>query len=566
MPELVDTLKTIHLLHGTSAVLRIFAARRFPIAAALTRICFINPERSEVTEDELCATLDHILGAAREIGHEEEDSDRFQEDSKQYLEQWSNLRGANWFSVHADPSGLKYYRLTAAGREAHTILASIEAGRSVSTESRLKRFIDLTNDLSTRASGSPDRRIGELKTQIQRAEREIAGIERTGRVEVMPEREVIAEFEELLRLHGAIGTDLDQVRALMAQHRASTQDIVMTSEAPKGQLLDLVFVEEDRVRGTDEYASLDAFRQLLTDDQLRMATREKVEELKHHPVIHKRFIATGKAPARFDGAVESFFDRSRKIDAEFNGYYEQLRGIVVREDIDEMRAVSRTHKVLGARFVDVRDRLAPSPRDPRLKGIGIVLPGTAFKPHPTADIRFPANLAERAQSVPPADAEDDESVPDAFEREMRRQAHITRSQLKLRIALARKRVGKEAVRLSDVLSLFPLRYGLLELNAFIELAIQHVPSRFDPVQISVTRLIDEHEDPVGLSTCTFFDPIFLSRGEPGTGIEDVHCLVPENAAVDESLLLAIEQDGLEASLRSVIDKVCAVETMTQGEQ
>ena len=557
MPELLDTLKAIHLLHGSSAVLRIFAARRFPIAAALTRICFINPERSEVAEDELCATLDRLLNAARAIDIEAAEDTRIQDDPKSYLEQWSNLRGAHWFSVHAAPSGLKHYRLTAAGREAHTILASVEAGRSVSTESRLKRFVDLAGDLSARASGSPDRRIGELKTQIQRAEREIAEIERTGRVEVMPERELVAEFEELLRLHGAIGADLDQVRELMGQHRASTQDIVMTSEAPKGRLLDLVFSEEDKVRETDEYASLDAFRQLLTDDQLRLATRRRVEELKRHPAIHKRFIATGKAPARFDGAVESFFDRSRKIDAEFTGYYEQLRGIVVREDIDEMRAVSRTHKSLGARFVDLRDRLAPTPRDPRLKGVGIVLPGTALKPHPTADIRFPANLAARARPAPPADATDDESDPGAFEREMRRQAHIARAQLKLRIALARKRVGRDDVRLSEVLALFPLKYGRLELNAFIELAVQHLPSRFDPERIAVIRLIDQHEDPIGLGTCTFFDPVFLPSGVHGAGIEDIHCLVPDAVSIDPEAWWAIEKDGLRACLSAMLDRVRA---------
>ena len=33
----------------------------------------------------------------------------------------------------------------------------------------------------------------------------------------------------------------------------------MISDAPKGQLLDLVFGEEDKVRETDEFASLDAF-------------------------------------------------------------------------------------------------------------------------------------------------------------------------------------------------------------------------------------------------------------------------------------------------------------------
>jgi len=44
MPEVFETLKTIDFLYGNSAVLRIFASPRFPIAASLARICFINPE------------------------------------------------------------------------------------------------------------------------------------------------------------------------------------------------------------------------------------------------------------------------------------------------------------------------------------------------------------------------------------------------------------------------------------------------------------------------------------------------------------------------------------------
>ena len=562
MPELVDTLTAIHRLHGASSVLRIFAAERFPIAAALTRICFINPERSDVLEDELCPVLDALLLAARRIDRQEGKDTHIQDDAKLYLEQWSSVRGAHWYSVHADPSGLRRYRLTPVGREAHTILASIEAGRSVATESRLKRFIDLANDLSARASGDPDRRITELKAQIARAEREIAEIERTGRVEAMPEREVIAEFEELLRLHGAIGADLDQVRALMAQHRGRTQDMVMTSDAPKGQLLDIVFAHEDDVRGTDEYASLDAFRQLLTDDQLRVSTRAKVDEIKRHPAIHARFIATGKAPARFDGAVESFFDRSRRIDAELTGYYEQLRGIVVREDIDEMRAVSRAHKALGARFVALRDHVAPSPRDARLRGVGIVLPGVALKAHPTADIRFPADLAARARPAPPPGIGDDESDSEAFARDMRREAHIAPAQLKLRIALARKHAGAAEVRLSEVLSLFPLRYGLAELNAYIELAVRHVPSRFDPALTAVARLTDEREDPVGLTVCTYFDPTFLADGEPGVGIEDIHCLTPMHPATDPAARVAMEEDALLVRLSAAIARAGGRERRT----
>jgi hypothetical protein len=464
------------------------------------------------------------------------------------------LRGAHWFSVHIDRSGLKLFRLTSSGREAHTLLTSIEAGRSVSAESRLKRFIDLANDLAARTSGVPARRIRDLKDQIGRAEKEIATIERTGQVEPLPEREIVAGFEELLRIHGAIGADLDQVRELVARHRSATQDIVMTSDAPKGQLLDLVFSEEDKVRETDEFASLNALRQLLTDDQLRTAIRRKVEELKSHPAIYRRFIAAGKMPARFDGAVESFFDRSRRIDSEFTGYYEQLRGIVVREHIDEMRAVSKTHRTLGKRYIELRDKIKPSPRDRRLQGIGIVLTGTALRPHPTADIRFPTNLAKRAKVAPSVDGTRDESDAEAFKREMRCQTYVAHEQLKLRIALARMKYGRGEVRLSEVLHLFALKFGLFELNAFIELAIQDVPSRFDPGLIAATRLIDEFEDPLGQRTCTFFDPIFLESGEPGQGIEAISCRLPDDRLIDEDTWAGLEEDGVRALVRQLIGR------------
>jgi hypothetical protein len=464
------------------------------------------------------------------------------------------LRGPHWFSVHVDRSGLKFYRLTSSGREAHTLLASIEAGRSVSTESRLKRFIDLANDLAARTSGVPDRRIRDLKEQIARGEKEIATIERTGQVEPLPEREIVAGFEELLRIHGAIGADLDQVRELVARHRSATQDLVMTSDSPKGQLLDLVFSEEDKVRETDEFASLDAFRQLLTDDQLRSATRRKVEELKGHPAIYRRFIAAGKMPARFDGAVESFFDRSRRIDSEFTGYYEQLRGIVVREDIDEMRAVSRTHRTLGKRFIELRDRIKPSPRDRRLQGVGLVLPGNALKPHPTADIRFPTNMARRSRVAPALDGADEKADAEAFKRDMRRQTYVAEEQLKLRIALARMKSGHAEVRLSEVLHLFALKFGLFELNAFIEMAVQHVPSRFDPNLIAATRLIDEFEDPLGQRTCTFFDPVFLETGDPGQGIDAISCLVPNDDLVEDGTWMELEIAGVKAVIQRLIGR------------
>src|SRR5262245_26258680 len=172
MPELLDTLKAIDSLYANSPILRIFSSLRFPIAASLARICFINPEVSEATEEQLCATLEQLLSVARELDVTRDGETRIQDDPKQYLDQWSSLRGAHWFSVHIDRSGLRFYRLTAAGREAHTLLASMEAGRSVSTESRLKRFIDLANDLAARTSGIPDRRIRDLKDLIARAEKE----------------------------------------------------------------------------------------------------------------------------------------------------------------------------------------------------------------------------------------------------------------------------------------------------------------------------------------------------------------------------------------------------------
>ena len=110
------------------------------------------------------------------------------------------------------------------------------------------------------------------------------------------------------------------------------------------------------------------------------------------------------------------------------------------------------------------------------------------------------------------------------------------------------------MRLSHVLRLFPLKFGLFELNAFIELAVQHVPSRFDVTRIAVTRLIDEFEDPLGQRTCTFFDPAFLEEGESGHGIEAINCRLPDDSLIDDGTWAALEEGGVKARLQRLIDR------------
>jgi hypothetical protein len=103
-----------------------------------------------------------------------------------------------------------------------------------------------------------------------------------------------------------------------------------------------------------------------------------------------------------------------------------------------------------------------------------------------------------------------------------------------------------------VLDLFPLQYGLLELNAFIELAVQHMPSSFNARRVSVTRLIDEYEDPVGRRTCTYFDPVLLPAGPPGAGIEQIHCLLPEEGVADTGSTDSLEEGCLRDQVRRLI--------------
>jgi hypothetical protein len=149
----------------------------------------------------------------------------------------------------------------------------------------------------------------------------------------------------------------------------------------------------------------------------------------------------------------------------------------------------------------------------------------------------------------------DESDAEAFKREMQRQTYVAQEQLKLRIALARMKSGRAEVRLSEVLHLFALKFGLFELNAFIELAVQHVPSRFDGGLVAAARLIDEFEDPLGQRTCTFFDPVFLEAGQPGQGIDAISCRLPDDQLIDDGIWTRLEADGLTALVQQLIGRV-----------
>ena len=127
-------------------------------------------------------------------------------------------------------------------------------------------------------------------------------------------------------------------------------------------------------------------------------------------------------------------------------------------------------------------------------------------------------------------------------------------------------MDRHDIHLSDILALFPLKYGLLELSAYLELAVRHHPSKFDPGRVTATRLIDEFEDPAGRTICTFFDPLFLSHGKPGAGLDAINCRLPDEARIDPAELLQIESQGFEGQLRIMINEFLSETKTPVGEE
>lgn len=158
----------------------------------------------------------------------------------------------------------EWYELTSAAITALRFLGSLDASRSVATESRLALVIQQLVQLARQTDADPRSRLAELEDQRSRIDAQIAALN-DGKVEVLDDARALERAREIIALADELAEDFRHVRDDFQYLDRDFRERIIDDERGRGALLEALFAGVDVIATSESGRSFDAFWQLLTD-------------------------------------------------------------------------------------------------------------------------------------------------------------------------------------------------------------------------------------------------------------------------------------------------------------
>lgn len=439
-----------HLLELPAA--QLIRARNGAMILGFFHRAFKQGHRLSIQEGELRAFLESHLD---ELRHEQ--LFLVEKSAAEYLDEWCGPH-AGWLKKYypdATTSGEAVFELTSAAEKALLWIESLIDSGFVGTESRLERIFSEVREILTLSTRDPKERLRVLREDAQRIEHEIARIESTGEVETLSpvllnerfhwllatSRELLGDFRQVEENFKAIGLEVAE------RHTApdATRGVVL------GHMLDAYEVLRQSPQGESFYAF---WRLLLAQDrqdEFRAAVERAYEleelapELKANRLLNQllhRLLDEGqkvvKSNERMAGNLRRVLETTRL------GEHRHMRELI--REIQTAALRCKEQPPLEEDFFEIDDSpriFATMSRDPWQPG---------------------AELS----AILAVEVDEGEDNRDKL-LSLRNQPHIE-------IAVLRRNVEsvlseKSDARLDEILEVYPLKYGVLEVLGYVAVAL-----------------------------------------------------------------------------------------------
>ena len=393
------------------------------------------------------------------------------------------------------------------------ILSEIGSDQGFIATSSLSSLTERVSRVVARLSGDETRQIEELETRKREIEAEIAQLKARG-AQPMTDRERQTEIGGLLADIARIRAGFSEVPGARRRINRENQELFLETDAAPGAALDVFWERQKAWEQSGEAAILESLRHLYTDVTRSQLTQASLE-------IIARDCADILAPqdrARVAGFLPDMLEISNDISIEIAGIWRSVRAYLSSPDYTARREESRALKAADEAIARVRNELRPSPRDTRLREVGLALT-MPLRTSPLTDLRLtlepPEGPAEARKNAPAARdaAEEEARTRRELAEENARSLYLGVRSLKARIADA---MGEaESVTLAEVLRRFPPRYGRHEIACYLDLAASQVPSSLAPGNSFVIRLTERGR----VSAANVPNPVFHRSGPIGKGFE-----------------------------------------------
>ena len=458
------TLKTLRQMHPAW---RLLAADSAPFIAGFLHRTFLEPNIRTLPQQDLLSRLQDYLYFLQE----QHGGKAFSQSARHYLDDWSSDDHGWLRKYYPADSDEPHYDITPATEKALDWLGSLGKQEFVGTESRLMMVFALLREMAEGAEVDPQARITELEKRKAQIDSDIQRV-REGQVLLLDATQIKDRFLQMAGMARGLLSDFRAVEQNFRDLDRMVRERIATWEGGKGKLLEEIFGDRDVIADSDQGKSFRAFWDFLMSPARQGELSElfgsvyaldAVQELspdRRLLRIHYDWMEAGEVAQRTVARLS-----------------EQLRRYLDDQALGENRRIMRLIRELEQSALAVRKQppgQAWMDLDEPAPAVNLALDrplfSPAFKPKLTEQI-----VTEGGQDIP-ADA-------------LFQQTYVDKAQLAAAIRWSLQ--TRHQVSLAELTQDFPLRHGLTEVIAYLNLAAESDKAVIDDAHQQTLLWTDE---------------------------------------------------------------------------
>jgi hypothetical protein len=446
---------TLDAMRQSHPAWRLLCAEHAPLVASFLHRVFIEPNVRIMSQADLAEALEDELFALRErLGKSE-----FPKTAVDYLNDWTSVDRGWLRKFYPQGSDEPFFDLTPATEKAIAWLVTLSDRSFVGTESRLLTLFELLKQMGEGSETDPQVRIAELQKRRDEIDVEIERV-RSGKITLLDVTALKDRFQQFVQLARELLADFREVEHNFRNLDRRVRERIALWEGSKGALLEEIMGERDVIADSDQGRSFRAFwdflmsssrQEELTSLLERVLSLVAISELKPDPRIRR---------VHYDWLEAG--EHTQRTVAELS---KQLRRFLDdRAWLENRRIMDILHKI-EAKALALRASL-PS---------GSVMSIAELTAHIDLPMERPLYAPSLKLHIADIEFELDEGEIDATL--LFSQIVIDKVQLESQISSVLQL--RPQVTLRELCDLHPLRHGLAELVAYLQLSSDSFRSLVD---------------------------------------------------------------------------------------
>ncbi|MGV6853181.1 MAG: DUF3375 domain-containing protein [bacterium] len=274
--------QTLEALRQNHPAWRLLASPHAPLIASFFQKVFVEPNVRILPQADLVEALEDELFQLREsLGDK-----AFPKPARTYLNDWAAPEKGWLRKFYRQDSDEVQFDLTPATEKALGWLEGLSQRSFVGTESRLLSLFELLRQLSEGSDENQQHRLEELQKRRAAIDAEIAQVE-LGNVAVLDDTAMKERFMQFTQQARELLSDFREVEYNFRQLDRNVREQIATWDGQKGELLAEIMGERDAIADSDQGNSFRAFWDFLMSPKRQEEFSKRLDKVLSLPVINE---------------------------------------------------------------------------------------------------------------------------------------------------------------------------------------------------------------------------------------------------------------------------------------